>query len=66
MIVHTSKGTITANKATLNNICSAFYSEARYYEAKGYKVLAEESSHAAGEIYKALNEIGYFDNIKCD
>lgn len=61
MTVKTNAGTITAKKEVLVRIANAFYSEAVYYEGKGFTYSSDESGALGDEITKALREAGYFD-----
>lgn len=60
MTINTSLGTITANKATLNNIV-AVLGECEYYARKdGREEQANVLLNYFNEIYDALAETGYY------
>ena len=61
MTVKTHAGTISAKKDVLVRIANAFYSEAIYYEKKGFTYCSDDSAAVGGEIMQALREEAYFD-----
>lgn len=61
MTVNTSKGKITANKATLNSISIAFLDAAKNYTDAGAYELADCFDRVSEEIYNALKDIGYYN-----
>lgn len=57
-------GKITASKEVLNELTRAFSHQASYFTSQGYHesfLLADTRSNA---IYKALMEVGYYDDLK--
>lgn len=61
MTVNTINGKIRANKETLNLISIAFLDAAKHYTYEGADALAERFDRISEEIYKALNDIGYYN-----
>lgn len=54
MTIKTHAGTITAKKEVLIRIANAFYSEALYYEGKGFTYCSDDSATVGDEIMKEV------------
>ena len=64
MKVKTSIGTLKAKKDVLNDISIALREAEQHYKAEGYTGLAERYGKCAQEIYAALDEVGFYNDVK--
>lgn len=63
MKVETTIGTIEAELNVLNEIALAFHDTTDAYIKQGYNGIARRNYDVYDTIWKALNNIGYYDNL---
>ena len=63
LTVSTKNGNITATKATLNLLSTALYDKAEKDAKNDCRTLAAEAFNFSDEIYFALKETGYYDDV---
>ena len=63
LTVSTKKGNITATKATLNLLSTALYDKGEKDAKNDCLTLAGEAFDLSDEIYFALKETGYYDDV---
>ena len=64
MTINTEVGKITASKEVLNYLSLVISEASKYYESKGSFALEKKARGVASEIFDALDDTGYYDNIK--
>lgn len=64
MKVKTFEGTFKAKLEDLNVLSIVFRDAANYNNANGYEGLGEAYQKASDEIFKALDEAGFYDDIR--
>lgn len=60
MTIKTSEGNITASKAVLNMLSIHLFESAEKHEKENFKALAKQARTIATELYKGLEETGFY------
>lgn len=64
MVVETSYGKISANKDALDYIYLMMIEASKSYDSRGRSFLSKEARDNANAIYDALDDAGFYDNVR--